>query len=142
MDSHITSSYGRLLDVLDKRLQNLSLRPFSVGHTTSICNVQRTFNFDLQKRFWMDVLITSTYGRLSDGLDRRHKNFHFRTILSWSHNVYDRPPTDVIGRFFAHWEGTEKMHDDRTITNKYRTITVLSRFLAYAPLLEYWRMRH
>ena len=59
--------------------------------------------FDLQKRFWMDVLITSTYGRLLDGLDRRHKNFHFQTILSWSHNVYDRPPTDVIWRFFAHW---------------------------------------
>ena len=62
--------------------------------------------FDLQKRFWMDVLITSTYGRLLDDLDRRDKNFHSQTILSWSHNVYDRPPTDVIWRFFAHWEIT------------------------------------
>ena len=59
--------------------------------------------FDLQKWFWMDVLITSTYGRLLDDLDRRHKNFHFQTILSWSHNVYDKPPTDVIWRYFAHW---------------------------------------
>ena len=59
--------------------------------------------FDLQKWFWMDVLITSTYGRLLDYLDRRHKNFHFQTILSWSHNVYDKPPTDVIWKFFAHW---------------------------------------
>ena len=64
--------------------------------------------FDLQKWFWMDVLITSTYGRLLDDLDRRHKNFHFQTILSWSHNVYDKPPTDVIWRFFAHWDTFSK----------------------------------
>ena len=51
----------------------------------------------------MDVLITSTYGRLLDDLDGRHKNFNFQTILNWSHNVYDKPPTDVIWRFFAHW---------------------------------------
>ena len=76
--------------------------------------------FDLQKRFWMDVLITSTYGRLLDGLDRRHKNFHFQTILSWSHNVYDRPPTDVIWRFFAHWVtaiGSEESPSSVTRTN-------------------------
>ena len=64
---------------------------------------------DLQKWFWMDVLITSTYGRLLDDLDRRHKNFHNQTILSWSHNVYDKPPTDVIWRFFAHWDATKNI---------------------------------
>ena len=67
---------------------------------------KRCLIFDLWKRFWVDVYITSSYGWLLDDLDRRPKNFHCQTILSWSHNVHDRPPTDVIWRFVAHWVGS------------------------------------
>ena len=69
---------------------------------------KRCLIFDLWKRFWVDVYITSSYGWLLDDLDRRPKNFHCQTILSWSHNVHDRPPTDVIWRFVAHWDVTSK----------------------------------
>ena len=110
MDSYITFSYGRLLDVLDKRLQNRSLRPFSVGHTTSICNVQRTFNIWPPKKVLDGCPYNVYLWTLLDGLDRRHKNFHFQTILSWSHDVYDRPPTDVTWRFCAHWAPCGLLH--------------------------------
>ena len=39
MDVYITSSYGWLLDDLDRHPKTFTVRPFSVGHTTSMIDL-------------------------------------------------------------------------------------------------------
>ena len=71
----------------------------------------------------------STYEHLLDDLDRRHKNFHFQTILSWSHNVYDKPPTDVIWRFFAHWDFSVNQSVQESMPIQHRPVVSLAEAL-------------